>query len=46
MSEEELLRHYEKLLEIYGDDLPNPEQEPLRFKYFVTLYKYFDMAKD
>ena len=43
MSEQELLQHYERLVEMYGDELPNPEHEPLRFAYFVKLYKYYNL---
>lgn len=24
----------------FFDDIPNPEQEPLRFEYYMKLYKY------
>jgi hypothetical protein len=43
MSEQELLQHYERLVEMYGDQLPNPEHEPVRFAYFVKLYKYYSL---
>jgi len=43
MSDEELLHHYNRMVEIFGDNLPNIEQEPIRFKYYVKLYRYFDM---
>ena len=29
-----------ELLEHYGERLPNPEQEPIRFHYFVKMYLY------
>lgn len=41
MTDEEVLKIYEKMLEIFGDDLPNPEQEPIRFAHFVKVYKHY-----
>ena len=41
MSDEEVLHHYEKMREIFGDELPDPEHEPVRFAYFVKVYKYY-----
>ena len=41
MTDEQIVIHYAKMKEIYGDDLPNPEQEPIRFAYYVKLYKYY-----
>ena len=40
MTDEEILYHYNRMVEIYGD-LPNPEHEPIRFAYYVKLYKYY-----
>jgi len=25
------------LVALFGDNLPNPEQEPIRFKYYINL---------
>lgn len=41
MTDEEVLKIYEEMLEIFGDDLPNPEQEPIRFAHFVKVYKHY-----
>ena len=41
MQNEEVLRIYNEMVEIFGDHLPNPEQEPIRFAYYVKLYKYY-----
>lgn len=41
MSDEEVLRIYNHMVAIYGSRLPNPEQEPIVFSYFVKLYKYY-----
>ena len=40
-SNEELEKIYQEMVEIFGDHLPNPEQEPVRFAYYVKLYRYF-----
>lgn len=41
MTEEEAIKECEALIEMFGVDLlPNPEQEPKRFKMFVKMYKY------
>jgi len=44
MSNEELERIYEEMKEIFGDHLPHPEQEPVRFAYYVKLYKYYHVS--
>lgn len=43
MSNEEVLQHYERLVEIHGKDLPNPDHEPMRFQHFVKMYKYYNL---
>ena len=35
--------HYAKMVEIYGDKLPDPERQPIEFAYYVRLYKYYHM---
>jgi hypothetical protein len=29
-----------EFLEFYNNDVPNPEQEPIRFKYYVKLFQF------
>ena len=41
MSNDELIYHYNRMVEIWGDRLPNLEQEPIRFAYYVKLYKMY-----
>jgi len=41
MTDQEILYHLNRMIEIYGDDLPNPEQEPKRFAYYVKLYRKY-----
>lgn len=41
MTDEEILKAYEEMVERWGDALPNPEHEPRRFAYFVKLYNYY-----
>lgn len=38
MTDEEVLHHYNRMVEIYGT-LPDPEHEPRQFDYLVKLYK-------
>jgi len=40
MDESNIIRLYEEMVEEFGDKLPNIEQEPLRFAYYVKLFKY------
>lgn len=44
MTDQELLEHYNKLVEQYGDTLPNPEHEPIQFAHIVKLYKYYNLT--
>ena len=37
MSNEEVLQHYRRMVEIYGS-LPDPDHEPKQFTYYVKLY--------
>jgi hypothetical protein len=41
MSDEQVLKMYEELLEYYGDNLPNPEHYPIQFAQCVKLWKYY-----
>lgn len=43
MTDEQLIEHYNKMVELHGDDLPNMEQEPVRFAHYVKVYKYYHM---
>jgi hypothetical protein len=40
MTDQEIQKAYEEMLEWWGDKLPNLEHEPLRFAYYVRMYKY------
>ena len=40
MTEEEVLKQYNEMVEMFGE-LPNFEQEPRRFAYYVKLYRYY-----
>jgi len=44
VTNEQVLDYYNKMVEIWGEDLPNPDQEPMRFKYYVKLFLYYDMG--
>jgi hypothetical protein len=44
MSDEEILYHYNRMVEIFGT-LPNPEHEPRQFQYFVMLYQKYHIPQ-
>jgi hypothetical protein len=44
MTDDEVLKMYNEMLEYFGT-LPNPEQEPRRFAYYVKLYRYYKERK-
>jgi hypothetical protein len=41
MTDEELLRILKEMQDMFPQSLPNPEQEPRRFAYYVKLYQYY-----
>lgn len=41
MTEEQIMKAYEEMIELFGDKLPNPEHYPRMFAHFVLLYKYY-----
>ena len=43
MSDDEVLKHYDKMVEIFGDALPDPDVFPKCFGYFCKLYQRFHM---
>lgn len=34
-------QHVQRMIEIFGDMLPNPIHQPIQFGYYVKLYKKF-----
>jgi hypothetical protein len=44
MDIESLNNLWNELVAHYGDDLPDPEQQPKEFKYYVKLYTYVKNA--
>jgi hypothetical protein len=44
MTDEEVIKMYDDMVKHFGS-LPNPEHEPLRFAYYVRIYKYYKMGK-
>jgi len=40
MTNEQILEFYNKMVEHYGNKLPDPLHEPLQFGYLVKLLKY------
>lgn len=41
MTETEVQEKYNRMVGIFGTNLPDPEQEPIRFAYYVKLFKYY-----
>jgi hypothetical protein len=41
MTNEEIENAYNEMVEMWGNRLPNPEHEPLRFAYYVRMWKYY-----
>jgi hypothetical protein len=45
VTEEELIKVVEEMEEMFGDSLPSPEHEPIRFAYYVKLYKFYKIRQ-
>lgn len=45
MTNEQAMEMYEKLVERYGAQLPDPLQEPRRFEYYVKLYTWTEQVQ-
>jgi hypothetical protein len=45
MSDGEALAIYEHMKRIYGQNLPDPDHEPIRFIYYYKLYKQYHGVK-
>jgi hypothetical protein len=43
MTDEEVLHHYDRMVDIFGQ-LPHPDHEPIRFAFFVKIYKYYHLT--
>jgi len=41
MTDEEVIKFYDELVEHFGESLANFEHEPRRFHYQVTIYRYY-----
>ena len=46
MTDEEFAKVYEEFLAHYDDQVPNPEQEPIRFAAYVRNWKYYKERLD
>ena len=40
MTDEEIEKAYNEMVEMWGDKLPNPEHHPIQFNYYVRMYKF------
>ena len=45
MTDQEVLDFYQKLVDEYGDKLPNPDHHPKQFEYFVRLYRHVERTR-
>lgn len=45
MTDQEIMEHFEKMQEIYGDALPNPDHNPILFAFYVKMYKFYHLPK-
>lgn len=41
MTDEEAIQIYNEMKACYGEKLPCPEQQPIEFKYYYQLFKYY-----
>jgi len=41
MAEDVIKEHYDKMKEMFGKLLPNPNIYPKQFQYYVNLYLYY-----
>lgn len=46
MTDEEVLKLYDEMVERYGDKLPNPDHEPKQFQYYIKLFLYDKKVRD
>ena len=46
MTEEEAKKIWEEMLDFFNGQLPDPVREPIRFEYYVKLFKYYKYRKD
>lgn len=44
MSDEEIQKHSAGLIEMFGDSLPDIDHEPVRFAFYVKMYRYFNQT--
>lgn len=40
MTDKQMEAAYNAMRLIWGDKLPNPEQEPRRFQFYVKMFQY------
>ena len=42
MTDEEVLAQYTELVAMFGEKkIPDPECEPMRFAYYIKMFKYY-----
>lgn len=45
ISDEQAKRVYDLMVEVWGDNLPNPEHEPRRAEHYLKLLRYYQPSK-
>ena len=40
MTDEEVEKVYDEMVKMFGNELPHPEHEPIRFTSYVKMYRY------
>jgi len=45
VSDAELQSIGERMVALYGDELPDPEQCPIQFAFYVKMFMYFHNTK-
>lgn len=46
MTNEQLEKIGNDLVEMYGDELPDPEHCPREFQYILKLYMYYNFERE
>lgn len=46
MTDEEAIAKYEAMEEYFGETLPDPEHEPIRFAHYVKVFDYYNTPQE
>lgn len=42
MTDQQIIEIYNRMVDHYGASLPCPDQEPMRFAYYVKLFRFYN----